>query len=85
MVACWAAAAPPEGSDGEVEDDEEDEEPEPVAVPTPGVPPLILGQPVVSPVESGADGPHGYVGAALRLALLSPTSRALARLRRTLE
>ena len=83
MVACWAAAAPPEGSDGEVEEDEEDEadedeEPEPVAMPT-------LGQPGVSPVESGADGPHGYVGAALRMALLSPTSRALARLRRTLE
>ena len=124
MVACWAAAAPPEGSDGEVEEDEEDdededEEPEPVAMPTPGVPPPttvtvytddfaisgapagvttqlaalragaaalpLLGQPVVSPVESGADGPHGYVGAALRMALLSPTSRALARLRRTLE
>jgi hypothetical protein len=43
VVACWATA-PPEGSDGEVEDDEEDEEdeeeheePAPVAVPTPGV------------------------------------------------
>ena len=124
MVACWAAAAPPEGSDGEVEEDEEDdededEEPEPVARPTPGVPPPttvtvytddvaisgapagvttqradlqagaaalpLRGQPGVSPVDSGADGPHGYVGAALRMALLSPTSRALARLRRTLE
>jgi len=43
VVACWATA-PPEGSDGEVEDDEEDEdveeeheEPVPVAMPTPGV------------------------------------------------
>jgi len=43
VVACWATA-PPEGSDGEVEDDEEDEdveeeheEPAPVAMPTPGV------------------------------------------------
>ena len=50
----------------------------------------LLGQPVVAPVESEAD---GYVGAAIRMAilntrastLLSPTSRALARLRRTLE
>ena len=50
----------------------------------------LLGQPVVAPVESEAD---GYVGAAIRMAILntrastflSPTSRALARLRRTLE
>ena len=54
---------------GEVEEDEEDEadedeEPERVAMPTP-----VVGQPVVSPVESGTDA----------------TSRALARLRRTLE
>jgi hypothetical protein len=50
----------------------------------------LLGQPVVTPVESEAD---GYVGAAIRMAILntrastflSPTSRALARLRRTLE
>jgi hypothetical protein len=50
----------------------------------------LLGQPVVAPVESEAD---GYVGAAIRMAILntrastflSPTSRALARLRRELE
>ena len=89
-----------EVEEDEEDDEDEDEEPEPGAMPTPGVPPPttqradlqagaaalpLRGQPGVSPVDSGADGPHGYVGAALRMALLSPTSRALARLRRTLE
>jgi hypothetical protein len=88
------------------EDDEGDGDTGAGAMPPPGVPPAVptqladgqagvaalplLGQPVVAPVESEAD---GYVGAAIRMAILntrastflSPTSRALARLRRTLE
>ena len=74
MVACWAAA-PPAGSDDEVEDDEEnededdeaDEEPEPVAMPTPGV-----------NLQPGG----ALVGAAT---VASPIGRALNRLQRLLN
>ena len=69
------SAAPPEGSDGEVEDDEEngdeddevDEEPEPVAMPTPGV-----------NLQPGG----ALVGTA---AIASPIGRALNRLQRLLN
>jgi hypothetical protein len=73
VVACWAVA-PPEGSDGEVEDDEvevdeddeEDEAPAPVAAPTAGV----------------NMQPGGALGAA---AIASPIGRALNRLQRLLN
>jgi hypothetical protein len=73
VVACWATA-PPEGSDGEVEDDEVDEddeeeheEPEPEAMPTPGV-----------NLQPGG----ALVGAA---AVASPIGRALHRVNRELQ